>query len=279
MRETLFNATARYVSRPALGLVRSQKVLRRLTALQFAFVPDPPGVTVDPDSHGGVPGLTIRPADAADAPIRLLYLHGGGFTICSPRTHRALVARLVLASGMPAFVPDYRLAPEHPFPAAFDDAEAAYDALRARGPLNVGGDSAGGTLALHLGRTRDPQRLVLLSPLSDMQRVTTGADFSGERLIHPAWTRRLPGALGHPDPLDPRLSPARSDLSGLPPTLIHVGRAEMLEPDAHAVARAAPVARVTVFDGVAHVWQMNAGRSDAANASLDALGAFLRGAS
>ena len=103
-------------------------------------------------SGGRCGGRMAAPASAAKAkPVAtILYLHGGAYCIGSPRTHRSLTARLSLASGLPVFALDYRLAPEHPYPAALDDALAAFRALRAEGPVVVGGDSAGGGLALAL---------------------------------------------------------------------------------------------------------------------------------
>jgi acetyl esterase/lipase len=97
---------------------------------------------------GGVPGEWSRRTGAPARPGSILYLHGGAYCVGSPATHRALTSRLARVTGLPVFAADYRLAPEHPFPAALDDAIAAYRALRADGPVILMGDSAGGGLAL-----------------------------------------------------------------------------------------------------------------------------------
>ena len=106
------------------------------------------GVGVTAGTVGGVPGEWSRRSGAPARPGSILYLHGGAYCVGSPATHRALTSRLARVTGLPVFSADYRLAPEHPFPAALDDAVAAYRALRADGPVILIGDSAGGGLAL-----------------------------------------------------------------------------------------------------------------------------------
>ncbi len=177
------------------------------------------------DRHGA---LWLTPQDVApDAPV-LMYLHGGGFTIGSPRTHAALAAHLAAHAGMRACILAYRLAPEHPAPAARTDAIAAYARLIDENtpPAALAGDSAGGNLALLVAQhARDaglpqPRALALIAPAADLTgdiaaRFAAAPD---EILIPPAWPRRIKQAyLPGIDPADPTISPLSGDLSGLPP--------------------------------------------------------------
>ncbi|WP_425040611.1 alpha/beta hydrolase fold domain-containing protein [Primorskyibacter sp. S187A] len=225
-------------------------------------------------TYGGVEGLEIAP-EGHSGPASVLYMHGGGFTIGSARTHKWMVARIAKASGRSIFSVDYRLAPKHPFPAAVDDCEAAFDALAVHGPVAVAGDSAGGCLALGLCATRRPERAVLLSPVVDF--AGGEGDYSREILLPRAWVNR---AFRHyaagADPADPRLSPIRADLSAAPPMLVEVAEGEMLESHSRRVLEVIPHARLEVTPGVAHVWQLNAGWMAQADASVARIGAFLR---
>ena len=257
--------------RPALGdmrdLVRVRKAFSRP-------MPPPRGARYTPATLGGVPGEWVE-ATQGEPQATLMYLHGGGFVGCSPVTHRAITASLA-RRGFRVFAPDYRLAPEHPFPAAIDDVVAVWRALRAEQQaaggarrLVVAGDSAGGNLALALMLSlRDageplPAAAALFSPVTDLGQGSPSIDdnaerdamFHGDRLHHLA-DAYLAGA----DPLQPLASPLRGDLRGLPPLLVHVGAAEVLRDDSVRLAdkaRAAGVrVQLRVWPVVPHAWQL-----------------------
>ena len=208
------------------------------------------------------------------APLRtILYCHGGGYYFCSPASHRPLVFALAARSGARTFSLDYRLAPEHPFPAALDDALAAYRRLLADGTLAdsivIAGDSAGGGLALAtLVALRDaqdplPSAAILFSPWTDLAatgdtiRSNDGLDpmFCGASIARAA---RL--YTGDADPTHPYVSPLYADLSGLPPLLIQASSTEVLLDDARRVADRARAAGVPVdyevWPNMPHVWQL-----------------------
>ena len=168
----LLSFLVRHRVKPQLGDLSDLKRVRK------AFnspLPSPRGVRYTPATVGGVPGEWVEANRPPPSPqTTLLYLHGGGFVGCSPKTHRPLTAAFAL-QGLRVFVPDYRLAPEHPFPAAPQDAQAVWHALRASTPgrLVVAGDSAGGNLTLGLMLAlRDaglplPDAAVMFSPVLD----------------------------------------------------------------------------------------------------------------
>jgi acetyl esterase/lipase len=283
--DRFWRGMARYVDRSALRLVGPQRALRALFEISARLGGAlPPDVTPIRD---GQDALWFRPKSVApDAPV-LMYLHGGGFTIGSPRTHAALIAHLAKAAGLRAVAPRYRLAPEHPFPAAKDDAIAAYDRLVRAGtpPVAICGDSAGGCLALQVAQhARDsgkpqPRALALIAPIGDLSGDISDrfADAADEILIPPIWPQRirevfLPGV----DPADPGVSPLLGDLSGLPPTLIQADRGEALAADAHRLAAAMEDVTLDLWDGLPHVWHLHAGRAPSADRALTQMGAFLR---
>jgi acetyl esterase/lipase len=210
-------------------------------------------------------------APGADATRVLLYLHGGGYVMGSPNTHRALAGELSRAAQARVLLPDYRLAPEAPFPAAVDDARAAYEWLLAQGGegqrLAIAGDSAGGGLTVAtLIALRDhgvalPRCAVCLSPWSDL--ACSNASYHTRAAADPMITSAdislmsrtyLNGADAHA----PLASPNRASLAGLPPLLIHVGRDEVLLDDAvvlHEAARSAGVdSTLEIWDDMIHVW-------------------------
>jgi len=242
--------------------------VRRLLA--GGAMPVPAGVTFRPDTVGGIAGEWAHSAGLPKA--TLLYLHGGGYFACSPRTHRPITGAYA-AEGFAVFVPDYRLAPEHPFPAAIEDALAAWNGLVALGhaaeTLTVSGDSAGGGLALALLLSlRDqhapmPAAAALLSPWTDL--ACTGASIVSNAKRDAMFTGpglRLGGSLylGGADAKAPLASPLYADYDGLPPLLIHVGDREALRDDSTRVADRARAAGVPVdlriWKIVPHVWQL-----------------------
>lgn len=212
-------------------------------------------------------------AGTAGAPAAILYLHGSGYMACSPRTHRGLVAQLSRHSGMPAFVPRYRLAPEHRFPAAADDALAAYRwllAQRRQGErIVVAGDSAGGHLALGLclacrrAGLPLPAALALFSPLADPTWEIAAArdEQDHDPFFSAALARRMLAlCAGERATDDPRFAPLRADLAGLPPVLVQAGGSESLAGDAEAIAeaitRAGGDCRLEIWPGQVHVFQI-----------------------
>ena len=283
----MMRAAVRGLVRPVLGPRMPVALQRRWLELVTGPTPLAPDVDVRPGTLGRRPVEVLVPRDG-DPSRTVLYLHGGGFTIGSPTTHRALATRLAVAAGATVHLLDYRLAPEHPFPAALDDALAAWreltdDADPSR--TTLAGDSAGGWLALMAAlRLRDageplPAVLGLVSPWLDL----TGSSWPADRtdpMLRPTWLRRCatdfaPGA----DLTDPAFAPLDADLAGLPPMVVHVGSEEILLPDAVALARRARAAGVPVelrrFDGLWHVAHASAGMVAESTAAVTALGQSL----
>ena len=230
----------------------------------------PPSVRITPANVSGIPGEWVESPNPADAVM--LYLHGGGYFGCSPKTHRSITVWFAL-HGFRVFAPDYRLAPENPFPAAVDDAVAVYRGLLAGGHapqgMVIAGDSAGGGLALSLMLALRaagmplPAAAALFSPWTDLaatgESIRTNAArcamFNGED-IGPSARYYL----GNADPRNPLASPLYADLKGLPPLLIHVGADECLRDDSTRVAEKAKAAGVPVelkiWPVVPHAWQL-----------------------
>jgi monoterpene epsilon-lactone hydrolase len=250
------------------------------------------GVRVVPVRAGGVTAEWLTPKHAAKDRV-LLYLHGGAWVMGSPRTHRALVADLARRAGVRALSLDYRLAPEHPYPAALDDAVAAYDWLLASGiepgRIVVAGDSAGGNLALALLlRLRDvatplPAGAVLLSPVTDLE--LGGASHATRKALDPFFAKAdlrpfIAPYVGAHDPHDPYLSPLGADLHGLPPLLVHVGDHEVLLDDAVRLGERAREAgveeRTVVWSGMMHVFQIQALFLPEARRANREIAAFIR---
>lgn len=258
----------------------------------FSEDPLPQGAHVDPVSVDGMPGEWVHGGNA-DFNHVVMYVHGGAYVRGSLQSHRGLAARLAMASSTRALVFEYRLAPEHPFPAAVEDSLRAYRWLLGQGirpaHLVLAGDSAGGGLSVStLLALRDageplPCGAALMSPWTDLaatgESVTTRADadpwLSPERL-GPGAAAYLAGA----NPRNPLASPLYGDLRGLPPLAIHVGNDEVIRDDSTrlaARARAAGVpATLEVWDGMWHVFQAFAGRVSEGRQSIKMLGAFIR---
>ncbi|KAB2363340.1 alpha/beta hydrolase [Actinomadura montaniterrae] len=216
-----------------------------------------------------------EPSEAPEGPAggAILYLHGGGYVVCSPRTHRPITSRLALDTGLPVLVPRYRLAPEHPFPAALEDAVAAYRWLLDRGVpasgIVVAGDSAGGhlaaTLAGEICRTGlpSPAGIVLFSPWVDLtcELSTQAQRRSRDPYISAYAARRVARLVVGPAGFDdPRLALLTCAWTDTPPVLIQVGGAEVLRPEAEALADALTAAgadcELQVWKGQMHVFQM-----------------------
>jgi monoterpene epsilon-lactone hydrolase len=254
--------------------------------------PVPDDVVVTGVTAGGVPAHWLA-APGADPGRVLLFLHGGGYELGSLRSDGELAARVGRESGMRVLFPEYRLAPEHPFPAAIDDVLAAWrwlrtdQKLRARS-IAVAGDSAGGGLAVALlVATRDagealPAAAALMSPTVDL--TSSGASmteranqdpFSTPAMLRQFASEYLAGA----DPKTPLASPLFASLSGLPPLLVQAGTADLLLSDSERLAAAASEAGVDVIleigVGLPHVYQIMHGTPEAAKAT-ERIGKFLR---
>lgn len=251
------------------------------------------GVEYEAAEIGGVPGWWCRPAYAIPG-AAILYLHGGAYILGSAYAYRNFAGQIAARAGVAAFVTDYALAPERPFPAAFDDALAAYEALENAGydAIAIAGDSAGGGLALALlskvarrsevGKAKPPAGAVVMSPWIDLtlsgDTMTTRAD-ADPLLTRDTLAQASALYLGPADPRDPRASALFGPLSGLPPVTIHVGDDEILLDDSLRYARQAEAAGgsadVHVWEGMVHVFPTNS-LLKAASEALDQIGASLR---
>lgn len=254
--------------------------------------PTPPEVKVERVSAPVAPAEWLRPPGAVAGRV-VLYLHGGGYVIGSPRSHRHLAAAIAAAGQASALLLDYRLAPEHPYPAAVDDATAAYRWLLeqgvAPGHVVIGGDSAGGgltvatLLALRDARLPLPAGGVCISPWVDL--TFSGASYRTRAAVDPIVKR--PGIdemarayLGATAAQTPLASPLFADLRGLPPLLIHVGSDEVLLDDAVQLADRAKTAGVDatleVWDRMIHVWHWFLPMLDEAQGAVDGIGRFIQ---
>jgi len=270
-----------------LDVVTMRAGMEQMTAM----MPLPPGLILEPIVVNGVPAEWVSaPGAAADRAV--LYLHGGGYVLGSIRTHRELAGRISAASGARCLLIDYRLGPENPFPAAVEDATAAYRWLIAAGflpaKLAIAGDSAGGGLSVAtLLALRDagvplPATGVCISPWVDLEG--TGESMTTKAAEDPMVQREplrqmaqlyLAGA----DPRTPLAAPLWGELRGLPPLLLQVGSAETLLDDATRLAQRARVAGVEVeleiWPDMIHVWHAFAALIPEGRAAIERIGVHL----
>jgi epsilon-lactone hydrolase len=254
-------------------------------------LPGPFGVRFTPAALGGVAGEWAEAKAGGPARATLFYLHGGGYIGMSPRTHRYLTGAFA-RRGFRVFAADYRVAPENPFPAAVEDATAAWLGLRAHaaGPAYVAGDSAGGGLTLALlMRLRDlgeraPDGACMFSPWTDL--AVTGASTRTNQnrdplLVSSGLAKVAAAYLNGADPRTPLASPLYGDFAGLPPLIFFVGDTEILLDDTLRAAERARVAGVPVETCVArdmpHVWPFLNGVTPEGRRAIDEAAAFLLG--
>jgi acetyl esterase/lipase len=265
---------------------------QRATFAERQTAPLPDDITVAETTLGGRPALDLR-APGTDPRQVLLYLHGGGYVVGSARTGARLAVALGRRAGVRAVSLDYRLAPENPFPAAVDDALAAYRELLDGGlradEIAVAGDSAGGGLAVatllaaRAAGLPQPAAVAVFSPWVDL--TLSGDSMVAKDGVDPLFTRERIAAYAERyvpqrDRSAPLVSPAFADLTGLPPLLVQVGSHEVLLDDAVRLAGRAAADDVAVTldvaPGVPHVFQSFLGMLDDAEEALDRAGRFLR---
>jgi epsilon-lactone hydrolase len=292
LRLTLLNAVLRNLGKPRLARTTDPAVARRDFGMAARLFLSPGAGVARVALPGRPPMVRFDPPGGATRQA-MVYFHGGGYLVGSPRTHQGLAARLAKATRVSVYLPDYRLAPEHPYPAPWDDADAAWDALRAMGhgagDLVLSGESAGGGLALAvLARAcaagAPPAGAVLFSPFTDMtgQSLSLHANAARDPILPASGFSTLVGHVlaGHPAD-DPRASPLFADYPGCPPVLFQVGETEILRDDATTLATrlTAEGARVTlqVWPGPPHGWQLLVGRLPEADRAVTDAAAFVRG--
>lgn len=269
---------------PAIPMPWQRWWLRQMA--RIAWLPN--GVEFAAAELYGVSGEWVRPRRLPPAKnAAILYLHGGAYCVGSPATHRAVTAHLCRAANLPVFAADYRLAPEHPFPAAVDDALAVYKSLAGQGPVVIAGDSAGGGLALATAlslrqqSTRLPAALVLFSPWIDLTRASlSDAAAANDTMLTPAWLDACARHyLAGSDAASPLASPLHGDLRGLPPILIQTGADEMLRGDAvklhDALDKAGVAVTCEIVPGRWHAFQIHAGLLPSAHAAIKRAGRFI----
>lgn len=266
------------------GTPSSETLLQRRAAV--AAAPVDPAIAFERTDIAGVRCLIFR-APLPDAP-RMLYFHGGGYRMGAPEPWAAYADSLRTATGCTIIVPDYRLAPEHPFPAALHDATALYANLSAPAPVIIAGDSAGAglaaglALAIHRAKARAPQALVLISPMMDLtaqdetyeSRAGTDRFFSRANMLECAEIYLQ----GHAAD-DPLASPLYADAAAFPRTMVLIGGKEVLLGEgirfADKLARGGKTVTLHVAENSGHVWPMLEAGTAAARDALKAMAAFL----
>ncbi|GAA6146731.1 alpha/beta hydrolase [Thalassolituus maritimus] len=258
---------------------------KRLDLLRFT--PMPGGIKERSTELAGIDTRQLTPTPCYGA---ILYLHGGAYCTGSPDSHREMVARIARTTEREAFILHYRLAPEHPYPAALDDAMAAYtDLLSRHQDIVLVGDSAGGGLAMALAERisqtdyAQPNAMVLLSPWCDL--TCSGPTMESNRridpMLHPDWLTSSAAMYAAESAKDePGISPLFGDMSGYPRTLIQVGSDEILLSDATRAEAAMKEAGVDVTlqvsEGMWHVFQFHAAILKSSKKAVYKIGNFLR---
>jgi monoterpene epsilon-lactone hydrolase len=287
------DAKARAALRPILAPHKGQdgEIAARRTAYDALMLQTPAAQDIEYaiDSINGIPGFWCRPPSKAERII--LYLHGGWFVAGSAAAYRNFVGQIAARSVAAAFIPDYRLAPEHPFPSAVEDVSAAYRRLIARGHRDIVlvGDSAGGALALELlahvardANERRPAAAVLLSPVTDLS--LSGVTWESRDAADLLFTKPQIQALvrmyiGDADPTQP-FSSLTQDLTGFPPLRIYTGDDEVLLDDSIRLAQRAADAgvdvRLDVWEGMLHVFPSSFSTFEAARMALNEISAYIR---
>ena len=276
----------------AKGIALSWPEIRSAMDAATALIPSAAGTRMTQGVYGGVTGEEVQ-FEGTASHGSVLFLHGGGYVMGGPQTHRGLTSRLAKAAGASVVTIDYRLAPEHPFPAALDDAEAAYRALLAREPARsivVAGDSAGGGLALALAlRLKQsglpqPAGIFVISPWTDLQQSSETCTTKAE--VDPIISREgLDGMasayLGETDGHDPLASPVYGDFAGVAPILIHVGADEVLLGDSVSMSLAAGASgaavRLEIWPEMIHVWHSFADRLDQSREAIAVAAQWIAG--
>lgn len=296
LRLSALNGVLRLLAKPRLARVREPETARRDFAIAARLLARPPAyaraLPVSFDGAGGtLRGLHVS-TGRVDMGRMILYLHGGAYVAGSPETHAAMLARLSALSGLPVFAPDYGLAPECPFPAALEDAEAAWRHLLRLGyrpeQIGLGGDSAGGGIAFALlsrlcRAGTPPGAAVGFSPWADLGG--GGASRQSNARADPLLPAERAAEVaemylqGHPAE-DPDASPVFAEFPGAPPVLLQYSETEILRDDtirlAHRLRGFGAEVTLQRWADAPHVWQFFDGWIPEARAALVAAGAFLR---
>jgi len=289
LRDLMTRMTERTTANPEMGLPELRDLVEGLSTVAG----EPTGVTYEDVVAGGRPALWCNPSGAAEDRV-VLYFHGGGFLGNSASSHRKLAAHLAKAAGVRALVVDFRLAPEHPFPAQLDDAVAAYEWLLDNGfqagNIATAGDSAGGNLATGaVLRLRDegrplPAAIVAMSPWYDLEATegTLDTNAATDAFLSRPLIQTMAGMYLGADgsATDPLANPLHADPTGLPPVYLSAGGDEGLLDNALRfadLARAAGVdVTLEVVPGMQHVHTAMAGRAPEADSTLAAIASWLR---
>ncbi len=275
--------SARALFRVPTDLPLPWPIKRRWTELAATANRIPGGLRRGEVELAGVPVERLEPDGGGTGAI--LYLHGGGYVQGSARVQRVAAARLAIGAGAVSYAPDYRLAPEHPFPAAFEDCLAVLrDLERREDAIVVAGDSAGAGLALAVALAAKEEGIALAGVFLICPWLDLTVDRSSGPDTDPILSRRFltsgqRGYLAGRDAADPRSSPLLGDLAGLPPILVHTADEDPLRPDSEALAERASSAGVDVElerFGLWHDFHMHAGTLDVADRALERGAAFAR---
>jgi len=292
LRSKFCRLITKYVVAPKLNNLQSIEETRKSMEKFAKFAKLPPETKVEKIEINSIAAEWVYVNTVQEDRV-VLYLHGGGYNVCSINTHRELGAHISKASGAKVLLIDYRLAPEHPFPAALEDATNAYHWLLDSGltekKIAIAGDSAGGGLSLATAISiRDvgnpfPSSIACISPWTDL--LFTGDSTKTNSKIDPLVKAHsgmimAKNYIGDDDPRNPLISPLYAEMGGLPPMLIHVGTDEMLLDDSKRIAKKAEDAGVKVtlkiYDRLWHAFHLNVNGMPEAKNAVAEFGYFIR---
>lgn len=293
----LLHKVLKYLTKPALAVsgafIKHPWLMRRGFRLLMQNKPFAENVHLSTQKIGTMKAGWLGKSHAPEHESVLLYLHGGGYVIGDIKTHKGMLSQMVSHNGMPVLLPEYRLAPEHPYPAAVDDALAAYQWIMehySNKKIMLAGDSAGGGLALTLMLKikslglKQPEKCALLSPWADLRLISQSMQerVNRDAIVKPKILKKWGMYYAGKEPLDnPNLSSVLADLSGLPPLLIHVGTEETLYDDSITIynnaIRDGVKAELYIANKMPHVWHMYYDISGEAASDLRKVADYLGG--